>query len=161
MDWNHPSLDHATLQWLRDLPGMLHEFFHHRYAADLAQIEWQVDSILEWLPVWTGHIGTLCWEEWVRLDADLQRLYLLLDYERAGRTSDGSSPHPPLAVVHQNSVQQQVQPVSRQTAGLLPQPAVDRHRPDPRRGILMAPFFFPVGERRGEKKEGTTTCPTP
>lgn len=101
VDWNHPNLDHASLQWLRDLPEMLHAHFHHRYASDLAHIEWQVDSLVEWLPVWAGYIGTLCWEEWLALDTELQRLYLLLDYERSG-VHHGASPPPSRPLVPQD-----------------------------------------------------------
>lgn len=38
---------------------------------------------MQWLPAWLSYIATLSWDEWNNLDIDLQRLYVLLDYEYA------------------------------------------------------------------------------
>lgn len=81
MDLNHPALDHATLHWHRSLDGLMDEFFGHEHAKLLEQIRWQVQNIMTWLPTWMVYVSTLCWEEWGHLEVELQRLYMLLDYE--------------------------------------------------------------------------------
>ena len=85
VDCNHPHLDTATLAWVHGLPQMTYDLFYERHAASIARMEWQADTILDWLPVWMDHIGSLCPEEWTDLDPELQRLYLLLDYEHPGQ----------------------------------------------------------------------------
>ena len=54
------------------------------YAALVCQIRWQVHNILDWLPAWLAHIGSLNWDDWMHVDLDLQRLFVLLDYEHPG-----------------------------------------------------------------------------
>ena len=82
VDPSQPQLDYPTLQWHHAVDGWTEEFFGQQHASLLAQIRWQVVHVLVWLPAWLTHVGTLGWDEWSRLDIDLQRLWVLLDYEQ-------------------------------------------------------------------------------
>lgn len=81
VDVNSPCVDHATLQWYRSLGGMVDEHFGEHQRVLIDRIRWQVCHVMQWLPTWLVYVSTLCWDEWMNLDIDLQRLYLLLDYE--------------------------------------------------------------------------------
>ena len=84
-DLGQPStVDHATFAWYRTLEGHTEQLFGQRHGRALERIRWQVHNLMHWLPGWMAYIGSLCWDEWMSLDLDLQRLYLLLDYEHPG-----------------------------------------------------------------------------
>lgn len=81
VDVSQLSLDHASLQWCQRVDAWTDEFFGATHRRLLDHIRWQVRHILGWLPMWMVYVSTLCWDEWNELDIDLQRLYVLLDYE--------------------------------------------------------------------------------
>lgn len=96
MDATLSTVDHATYQWLTTLPQgcvvgctdtpltadeMTEVYFGEHHGTLIDQVRWQVQHIMHWLPTWLSYVSTMCWDEWTVLDGDLQRLYLLLDYE--------------------------------------------------------------------------------
>ena len=48
----------------------------------IARIRWLVDTILDWLPLWMAYTGTMCRDEWLALDLELQKLFVVLEYEQ-------------------------------------------------------------------------------
>lgn len=81
VDLTHPTVDHATLHWYRSLESMTDEYFAAQHGPLLDHLRWQADNTVQWLTTWMMYISSLCWDEWSALDIDLQRLYVILDYE--------------------------------------------------------------------------------
>jgi hypothetical protein len=82
MDISRPSIDHTTFDWfkytVREFTVLL---FGERHCMLLNRIEWQIQNILHWLPVWVAYIKHITRDEWNRLDIDIQRIHSLLEYE--------------------------------------------------------------------------------
>lgn len=81
LDLSHPSVDHFTVYWHQRMDTMIQGFFGDKHGLIIQQMRWQVGSVNQWLPNWMSYIHTLCWDEWCGLDIDIQRLFVLLDYE--------------------------------------------------------------------------------
>ena len=81
-DLSRPNIDHATFDWFK---RTVREFtvlvFGERHCMLLNRIEWQIQNVLHWLPVWVAYIKHITREEWNRLDIDIQRIHSLLEYE--------------------------------------------------------------------------------
>ena len=77
--------------WYRSLDVLIDDFFAGNHAATIEHIRWQVHRILDWLPSWLTFINTLRWDDWINLDLDLQRLFILLDYEHPANWNQASA----------------------------------------------------------------------
>ena len=51
------------------------------YEDVLVRIHWLIHNILEWVPLWLTHVGTMCRDEWLALDLELKKLFVVLEYE--------------------------------------------------------------------------------
>ena len=81
-DLSRPNVDHATFDWFKrtakELTGLL---FGEQHCMLLNRIEWQIQNVLHWLPVWVAFIKNITREDWNRLHIDIQRIHSLLEYE--------------------------------------------------------------------------------
>lgn len=75
------GMDLLSHDWYHSVAEWVGTLFNPKHAEFIQQIHWQCVNIQSWLPQWITHIATLCWEDWSVLDLDLQRLFVLLDYE--------------------------------------------------------------------------------
>ena len=82
---NHTSYQDPRSQewWIETIPFFSRFFFGHRDVLVLQRITWHLENIPEWMPIWIQYISTLPWQEWQLLDTNMQRLFILLDYENA------------------------------------------------------------------------------
>jgi hypothetical protein len=81
-DLSRPIVDHVTCDWFkRSVNELTFSIFGERHQILLGKINWQIQTIMQWLPVWVSYVENLSREEWNLLDIDLQRLHSLLLYE--------------------------------------------------------------------------------
>lgn len=80
-DPSHLSMDLLSHDWYQSMASWVGTLFNSKHGDFIQQIHWQVLHIQGWLPHWIAHISSLSWEDWSVLDLDLQRLFVLLDYE--------------------------------------------------------------------------------
>jgi hypothetical protein len=80
-DASRVHVDRVSHRWWKEtVAEMTYRLFSDQYAEEMAQVRWQVESIPQWIGAWMDYVSSLGWDEWQRLDIDLQRLYVLLDY---------------------------------------------------------------------------------
>lgn len=78
--------------WSAQVCEFVQHFFGYTHADLINHFRWQVDTLALWISPWMDHINALCQEEWNRLDVDLQRLYVLLDYASENGGGDSIAP---------------------------------------------------------------------
>lgn len=83
INFNRSGVDHNSRQWWTEtLRETGERMFKDKHEGLIASIQWQVAAVMQWLPTWMVYVSTLTWDEWNSMDRDLQRLYVLLDYEQ-------------------------------------------------------------------------------
>ena len=81
MDVSRIHVDRMSHHWWKTMiPEMLYRIFGHECHETLSHISHQVQHISHWISFWMSYVSALAWDEWITLDIDLQRLYVLLDY---------------------------------------------------------------------------------